>query len=731
MLQFTAIDIVGDELELLQLAGNILHSRLFDDKDQKKFMVQVQVTGQPSRMPVARDQMIGKSGLTSKPPAEFSIVLSLSAGLAQALDMFAHELIHISQLRSGRLKIHAKTKKIDGVKQRVYFAKWGKAKPVMIDALPYAERGWEQEAYQWQTHLRTDAIALMLGAPHQLHVQSAKGELALFDAKGPLASAPAAPTTSAQPQATPQVPFTPAPILPSAAQQQIAMPQTIGSVPPQPAVTPPTQPAMPMMQQPVPQAGQPMQQAGDMMPQYGAVPQAQPVAPAMPQIPQNSPAMQPSTGAPNSQMPPLTNMQNQQQPAYPANIDPAAQAAVAPAIQPVMARAVARPVAPAASEMPAMPNVPAPTEPTSFKPMEDFAAAADRQMAPEAMTVSNSDETDELAIEEIQPEIAAPEFPGAIDNLSVPIEDTSLPDDMELTSEVDLLSSDDALNSEEDSEVADDLDPDDNLGAMDGLGADDEVNSDMVDESEPITPAVPLPEAALDDDVLAALMADDASGPSFEVADEAGEPNEALDRADRYNELADEVGLEDETSASAGQLDATESDLEEASSEMRAPMESDFGADDASAVVSDFNDSSDSAISSELAEASPTESDMLSDSSSTKTGAPKSALSENVPEDAISPKTAPVISPKTSDSSFDVPPPKYDAFGSAPDLTALNAVATDADKAFNQPRFVDVDGVGEARQLNEGAVDSKLKDLQARGLADVDSSRAKRSEELS
>lgn len=727
MLQFTAIDIVGDELELLQLAGNILHARLFNDKDQKKFMVQVQVTGQPSRMPVARDQMIGKSGLTSKPPAEFSVVLSLSAGLAPALDMLAHELIHVSQLRSGRLKVHPKTKKIDGVKQRVYFAKWGKAKPVMIDALPYAERGWEQEAYQWQTHLRTDAIALMLGTPHQLHVQSAKGELALFDAMGPLASAPAAPATSPQPQAAPQVPFTPAPVLPSAVQQQAAIPQTMGSVPPHPVAPPPSQPAMPMMQQPVPQPGQPVQQAGDMMPQYGAVPQAQPVAPAMQQALQNSPAMQPSASAPSSQMPPLANMQNQQQPAYPSNIEPAPQAEPAQAIKPVMARAVARPAAPAAPEMPAMPNVPAPSEPTSFKPMEDFATAADRQMLPEATASPNSDGTDELAVAEIQPEISAPEFPGDVDNLSMPIAETSLPDEMDLTSDLELLSSEDALNSEDDSEITDDLDPDDNLGSIDGSGVEDEANSNIADESGPITPAVPLPEAALDDDVLAALMADDASGSSFEGADEADEPNEALDGIGQYKEFADEAGHEDKASALTGQIDEAESDLDEAPSEMLAPIESEFDAYDVTEAVSGFDDSSDSAIFSELAEASLAEADILSDRSATETD----TLNAMPSEDTLSPRMVPELSPKTSESSVDVQPPEYDTFGSAPDLTALNAAATDADKAFNQPRFVDVDGVGEARQLNEGAVDSKLKDLQARGLADVDISRAKRSEELS
>ena len=77
-----------------------------------------------------------------------------------------------------------------------------------------------------------------------------------------------------------------------------------------------------------------------------------------------------------------------------------------------------------------------------------------------------------------------------------------------------------------------------------------------------------------------------------------------------------------------------------------------------------------------------------------------------------------------------VPSVNYDEFGSAPDLSDLNAQATDTDAAFHQQRFVDVDGIDEARPLNASSVDAKLKDLQARGLAESDISRAKSSEEL-
>ena len=199
MIQFSAIDIVGDELELLQLAGGILQSRLFAAREQKKFMVNVQVTSQPNRVPIDRDQMIGKSGLGYSPPKEFSLLLPLANGLADALDMLAHELIHIAQLRAGRLRITRKKMKINGVRQMVHLAKWGKAKPVIIDQTPYHERGWEIEAHQWHGQLRIDAISLLLGAPHHQHLQSVKGELALFEAVAPVPQSQAS-GQAAQPQ---------------------------------------------------------------------------------------------------------------------------------------------------------------------------------------------------------------------------------------------------------------------------------------------------------------------------------------------------------------------------------------------------------------------------------------------------------------------------------------------------------------------------------------------------
>lgn len=673
MLQFTAIDIVGDELELLQLAGNILQARLFDETDQKKFMVQVHVSGQPSRMPVARDQMIGKSGLTTKPPSEFSVLVSLFGGLADAVDMLAHELIHISQLRSGRLKVHAKTKKIDGVKQRVHFAKWGKAKPVMIDTLAYAERGWEQEAYQWQTQLRMDAIALMLGAPHHIHVQSAKGELALFEAKGPLPPSSAAPAPAPQDQMAPSAPFAPPPLQQAGVRPQMAMQQAASFAPPQHAAVPPTQPAMPVMQQSAPQLD-----AGMSSPVTG------------------QPAQMPSMGHE------MVNMQVPQQAAQPAEVTPAMPMDPAPTIMPVMARAVARPATPTTSEMPAMPDVPVPAEPTSFKPIEDYAAKAEKEASPEsASSPVEADLTGDIGIDEIQPDIGTNALLDDAENMS-----TTLADD-DLLTEVDITSGG-GIDADDGTEADDSM-----LEPHDEDASNVETEIAVLDETEPFEPAASLPEAALDDDVLAALMADDAA-----------------------DQLPDVSATDEMASAS---VDSSLNDGNEAAAEDEAGLvkfdDAEITADSIAEDDIDTGINLDAAILDASMGSGTTESETISGETSTDSEqnfAPASLdIQKDVKDDTILPTETTAISPDTTSSIPEADPPKYDAFGSAPDLTALNAVATDADKAFAQPRFVDVDGVGEARQLNEGAVDSKLKDLQARGLADVDVSRAIRSEELS
>lgn len=707
MLKFTAIDIVGDELELLQLAGTLLQSRLFTEKEQKKFMLQVQVTGQPARMPIARDQMVGKSGLSYKPPSEFSVMISLAYGLADALDGLAHEMIHMSQLRSGRLKVHVKTKKIDGVKQPLYFAKWGKQKPVMIDSLAYAERGWEQEAYQWQTQLRTDALALMLGAPHQLHLQSDKGELALFEAVGPMASSQsAAPVNASAQPLMPQMPQVPqmggpqfpaqapsiqapqasmATMMPPVSAPPISAPPISAPVSAPPAL-PPTASPQPVYSTPPsvphPQAEQVPHQMMEMSPSHQMTAQPAEMAPSAGQgMPQSSPMAQ----SPQPQ--------------------------VVSDIKPVMARAVTRPAVPAAgAELPAMPSVPMPVEPTSFKQSETQSEPAPN-MTPAPEVSQNGLETgidsDALSIE-TEVEITPPTFEAELENATPATLHASVSGEIDASPDV---------VSEK---IAEDvIDTEQGFAVMEDAGTEQNAASFDEEETEAVAPPTSLPEAALDDDVLAALMADDAAEPQTDVGLDVGQDSGSAD-TNAHAEIvpnSDTSGVE-ASEVEISSLDASGEDKSAADEFEKREIIADQGLDDDIALSL----GADAEAREDVASSVNNETALHVDTSE------ELAVEPAILRDDKASKPVPTMTPEPT-----VPPqaPLYDSFGSAPDLTALNSAATDTDAAFNPPRFVDVEGVGEARQLNEGAVDSKLKDLQARGLADVDVSRAKQSEELS
>ena len=224
MIQVSAIDVSPAEVELLQQAAHLLEARLFPKKTNKKFQFAVELTRQPYRQPISRDQLVGRSGLSYKPPKKFNAVVSLAGGLSDAIETLAHELIHIAQVRAGRLKITRK--KIRKQKITLHRAKWLKEKPVMIDEVMWQQRPWEIEACRWQVLLRDDVVALMSGLPRDLLTQKGKTELGLYTA--PLL-APLQQVAGSAPQAMPQA--TPQQMPPQHMQPQHMQPETMSSPP--------------------------------------------------------------------------------------------------------------------------------------------------------------------------------------------------------------------------------------------------------------------------------------------------------------------------------------------------------------------------------------------------------------------------------------------------------------------------------------------------------------------
>ena len=314
MIQVSAIDVSPAEVELLQQAAHLLEARLFPKKTNKKFQFAVELTRQPYRQPISRDQLVGRSGLSYKPPKKFNAVVSLAGGLSDAIETLAHELIHIAQVRAGRLKITRK--KIRKQKITLHRAKWLKEKPVMIDEVMWQQRPWEIEACRWQVLLRDDVVALMSGLPRDLLTQKGKTELGLYTAPllAPLQQV-AGSAPQAMPQATPQQmqpqQMPPQQMQPQQMQPQHMPPETMSSPPsdsgasqpvpvPVPVPVPEPVPAAVVASQPASSMPSPAQPETPQKPAYPTAAVVRAVAPAA------SPPAAPDVTAPEVTAPEVT-----------------------------------------------------------------------------------------------------------------------------------------------------------------------------------------------------------------------------------------------------------------------------------------------------------------------------------------------------------------------------------------------------------------------------------------
>ena len=127
-----------------------------------------------------------KAGFGLGPPTAFEMTVSTAAGIRDAGQVIAHELLHVSQVTNGRLVFNRKTKKIDRQRKKVELARWMGGKPVIIDQLPWHTRPWEIEACHWQVLLVDEFLTLASGSQPFLQLQKpGKQRLALLAASLP------------------------------------------------------------------------------------------------------------------------------------------------------------------------------------------------------------------------------------------------------------------------------------------------------------------------------------------------------------------------------------------------------------------------------------------------------------------------------------------------------------------------------------------------------------------
>ena len=125
MIEISSIDAIPSESEIFTLMANYMAERLFTKRQRRLLNVFIDLTREPVREPVTR-RMLGpqKAGLGTRAPTNFEMTVSTGAGLHDAAEVIAHELLHISQVVNGRLLITKKTKKINGIKKKVDLARW-------------------------------------------------------------------------------------------------------------------------------------------------------------------------------------------------------------------------------------------------------------------------------------------------------------------------------------------------------------------------------------------------------------------------------------------------------------------------------------------------------------------------------------------------------------------------------------------------------------------------------
>ena len=188
MIEVNAIDTVPGEAEVLRLLTSYLANRLFTPRQRKSMQIFVDLTHEAVRVPVSRDMFVPrKAGLRTIAPASFEMTVSTVAGIRDAGQVIAHEMVHISQVMNDRLAFSRGARKINRQKVKVELARWMGGKTVIIDQLEWHHRPWEIEACRWQGELVDEFLALANGQqPVQQEKKASKKHLALYVAALPV-----------------------------------------------------------------------------------------------------------------------------------------------------------------------------------------------------------------------------------------------------------------------------------------------------------------------------------------------------------------------------------------------------------------------------------------------------------------------------------------------------------------------------------------------------------------
>jgi hypothetical protein len=182
MFFINSLDTRPGEAELLAVFAAYAADRLLPKHLRRRLSVTINTTAQPVRVPISRDHMIPQRGfLRQSPPTDFAFTTSVSVGMRDAMEIIAHEMIHISQICHGRTRVQKRRVGAGMSARQIHIVSWCRAKPTPIDQIEWHKRPWEIEACDWQAILVDEFLVRSSGTVPTVTLQKRQPDkLALY-----------------------------------------------------------------------------------------------------------------------------------------------------------------------------------------------------------------------------------------------------------------------------------------------------------------------------------------------------------------------------------------------------------------------------------------------------------------------------------------------------------------------------------------------------------------------
>lgn len=204
-----SLDTCQTEAKLLAVFAASAIDKLPPKHLRRRLSITKNTTAQPVSVPILRDHVTPQRGfLRQLPPQDFALKTSVSVGMRDAMEVIAHEMIHISQMCHGRMRVQKRRVGAGMSAWQIHIMSWCRAKPPPIDQIEWHKRAWEIEACDWQAILVDEFLVRSSGTVPTVTLQKRKPDkLALYCLpKNPTPAARVTPVST-----VPRLSYTPEP----------------------------------------------------------------------------------------------------------------------------------------------------------------------------------------------------------------------------------------------------------------------------------------------------------------------------------------------------------------------------------------------------------------------------------------------------------------------------------------------------------------------------------------